>query len=197
MRKKIFIAFITSMTLIMTASVIVLAGLQTNTRLPINSDPEKIKVFYRSQSEAFTYTTDDSEYAEILRMYNESFKKSYLNQITTGQFLNEGIAEATDQGGFDDSAKTKGMFIEFTYANNQRLVINRDGNTRQIFISGITLELTQEKDVHTIYIHYAEDGKYNNVPEGSKEVVYPLTTVGDTRELYVYLRGLIDEKESV
>lgn len=197
MRKKIFIALITSMTLIITASLIILAALQTNTRLPISADPEKIKIFYRSQSETFTYTKDDEEYAEIVRMYNDSFKKSYLNQITTGQFLNEGIAEATDQKGFDDTAKLKGLFIEFTYSNNQRLVINRDGNTRQIFISGITLELTQEKDVHAIYIHYAEDGKYNNVPEGSKDVVYPLTTVGDTRELYIYLRGLIDEKEDV
>lgn len=196
MKNKIFTAIIISMTLIMSASLIVFAGLQTNTKLPIKEDPTKITVYYRSQNETLSYSTSDSEYVEILKLYNDSFKKSYLNQITTSQFLGKGISEATDQAGWDDQSKTKGLYIEFSYEKNQRLVISRNGNTRQIFISSIILELTQDKNVHKIYIHYAQDGKYNNKEASGGEDIYPLTTEGDTRELYIYLRGLIDEKKN-
>ncbi len=195
MKNKIYLWLITSMTLIMSVSLIVFASLQTNSKLPINVDPEKINVYYRSQSETLTYTESDSEYVEILKMYNNAFKKSYLSQITTNQFLGEGIDEATSQSGWDDQDKIKGLYLEFKYENNQRLVITRDGNTRQVFISSIIFELTQEKEVHKIYIHYAQDGKYNNKEASDGVMVYPLTTEGDTKELYVYLRGLINEKK--
>lgn len=197
MKNKFFIALIISMTLIMTSSLIVLAVLQTNTQLPISTNPETIKVYYKSQTEVLTYTNEESEYSEIIKLYNDSFKKSYLKQITTNQFLGDGVAEAVDQKPWDNQNKIKGLFVEFTYSTNQRLVINRNGNTRQVFISSIIFELTQEKEVHKIYLHYAEEGKYNNKKESSdEEDVYPLQTEGDTRELYIYLRGLIDEKKN-
>lgn len=197
MKNKFFIALIISMTLIMTSSLIVLAALQTNTQLPISTNPETIKVYYKSQTEVLTYTNEESEYSEIIKLYNDSFKKSYLKQITTNQFLGDGVAEAVDQKPWDNQNKIKGLFVEFTYSTNQRLVINRNGNTRQVFISSIIFELTQEKEVHKIYLHYAEEGKYNNKKDSSdEEDVYPLQTEGDTRELYIYLRGLIDEKKN-
>lgn len=195
MRNKFFTIFITAMTLIMVTSLILFAGLQTNSKLPITAEPATIRVFYKSQTDTLNYTDADVEYVEIVRLYNDSFKKSYLKQITTGQFLSEGIAEAVDQDAWDDKNKLKGLFVEFIYEQNQRLVINRDGNTRQVFISNIIFELTQEKEVHKIYIHYAENGKFNNT-EKVTDKVYPLTTEGDTRELYIYLRGLIDEKKN-
>ena len=173
-----------------------LAALQTNTQLPISTNPETIKVYYKSQTEVLTYTNEESEYSEIIKLYNDSFKKSYLKQITTNQFLGDGVAEAVDQKPWDNQNKIKGLFVEFTYSTNQRLVINRNGNTRQVFISSIIFELTQEKEVHKIYLHYAEEGKYNNKKDSSDEDVYPLQTEGDTRELYIYLRGLIDEKKN-
>ena len=196
MKNKFFIALIISMTLIMTSSLIVLAALQTNTQLPISTNPETIKVYYKSQTEVLTYTNEESEYSEIIKLYNDSFKKSYLKQITTNQFLGDGVAEAVDQKPWDNQNKIKGLFVEFTYSTNPRLVINRNGNTRQVFISSIIFELTQEKEVHKIYLHYAEEGKYNNKKDSSDEDVYPLQTEGDTRELYIYLRGLIDEKKN-
>jgi hypothetical protein len=195
MKNKIYLWLIVSMTLIMSVSLVIFASLQTNSKLPINVDPEKINVYYRSQSETLSYTESDSEYVEILKMYNNAFKKSYLNQITTNQFLGEGIDEATSQSGWDDQDKVKGLYLEFKYEKNQRLVISRNGNTRQVFISSIIFELTQEKEVHKIYIHYAQDGKYNNKEASDGVEVYPLTTEGDTKELYVYLRGLINEKK--
>lgn len=196
MKNKIFTILIISMTAIMSASLIVFAALQTNSRLQITDNPEKINVYYKSQTASLTYTNIDNEYNEIMKQYNDSFKKSYLKQITTGLYLSEGTAEAIDQEGWDDTKKAKGLFLEFTYKNNQRLVVYRDGHSRQIYISGIIFELSQKNEVHKIYIHYAQDGKYNNKENAGDEILYPLTVEGDTRELYIYLRGIIDEKKN-
>lgn len=176
-------------------AIITLGCLQSNSKLDFEN-PRTIELYYSSQVKKKTISSTDPEYAVIIKHYNQSFKKSYLNQILSEDYIGEYLEEDTTAKEWSPYNFDEGLFIKFTFEKNQKLILTRNGATRQLFIDGIIMQLSQKDKVQKTYIYYSVGESYNNDPTktGDSEIFYPLVVSANTSKLYNYVEGMQNEE---
>ena len=197
MKNKIIVSLICGMAVIVVVSLICFASRSTSSSLHFDS-PQSIKIYYNSQTAKKTLEDGTDDYKAFMVAYNETFKKSNLEEIAENDYINPNLTENLEASEWSEYNKDNGLFVELNFAKAQKLILWRGGNSRVVFIKSIIFNLNETTGVKNIDIYYAieSDGKISYINNGDKkaegyEIYYPLLVQGDTTKLYNLVRGLV------
>ena len=182
---------------ILVVGIITFAILQTSTK-PSLPNPDTIKIYNKSQSATKTITASNDEYAEILKIYNLMFEKTYLEQLADDNILEGTISEDLSAPLWEETNKVNGMYLEFEFSLAKKFIIYRNGSSRRVDIKKLIVPISKEDEVLKTYIYYTvEETTSSNSStdkdkkEEPKEPCYPLVVEANTYNMYTYLKSII------
>ena len=192
MKNKIILPIICGMAVIVIVSLICFACRTTSSALNFDT-PETIKIYFNSQSAKQTIEDGTDNFDEFMRVYNDTFKKSNLEEIAEDNYINPNLSENLEAPEWSSYNLDNGLYVELNFAKAQKLIIWRDGNSRVVYINSLIFNLNEVSGVKDIDIYYSIDNKYINETEKTEdsEIYYPLSVQGDTTKLYNFVRGLV------
>lgn len=185
MKKKIVLLVGIVMVLAMITTILTLAFMQSNYGLKL-ANPTTINVYSNSTTATKTYTNQDKEYSEIIKLYNEMTEKTMLEQLFNREFLSHIPAEDTTEQAWYDPKKANGIYVEFIYSTPQKLIVSRDGDSRRLDIKALIFKVSSENNFQKTLIYYRTEDTYKTV-DVDDETIYPLAIEANTRPLFRYI----------
>ena len=177
---------------ILLISVVVLSILQSSTK-PNLPTPDSIKIYLNSSSAEKTFNKGTTEYNEIIKLYNDSFEKSFLEQLADNDVIERAISENTAAAPWSDSNTRTGVYYEFVFDSPKKYVIYRNGHSRRVDMKSIIFQVSKEDTFKTTNVFYQVEkpsGSSSSSSNNEKETNYPLLTEANTSKLYNYAISL-------
>lgn len=193
MRTKVLMISGIVISVLFVAFIVTLSCIHSTTQF-ILTDPNSISIYNFNQNETKKLTSSSKEYAAFMEKYKNSFSGSYLEQVFNNDYYNTNIEEDLNASEWSDYNKKNGLFVEFKFEKAQKLIIWRDGSSRQIFIDAFIFKVEESNKINKISVYYSQGGSYNNNFEktGDGEIFYPIICYGNTSELYEYIMSIIN-----
>ncbi len=182
--KKAYLIVSLVMVGILLISTMVLAFIPKNFQLETTENPDYIDVYYKGVNIG-SYRDGDSEYENILDLYNDSFKTGYLTAMFDGL---SGVKPITKDGynSFDlyDSAK---IYILFNYNSNPQSYDKTEENIYDNEYTNLILEVSDEKGFNMITTIHMDEFRPDS---SSNSAYYETVTYANQSNLYDYLAEL-------
>lgn len=161
----------------------------TSDGLPAGS-PKSINVYYASTSET-TYEKGTENYNKILKGYTQMTRFSLFNQVASGFHINEKTnQDLSGNSSWSETNKlSSGWFsVEFIYDENQKVVVEVDGNTRVITFRSLIflIDNSDERQDLKIYFSTLDTRVYNT----SESKAYPFIVQAKTADFYNTLQEI-------
>ena len=189
-KHKIPLILSISLASILLLSIIVLSILQTNTK-PELPNPSEIKIYIQSTSAKTTYAKGTDEYNEILKIYNEMFEQTYLNQLSNNDILEPHLKEDEFAPLWNDINKETGLYVEFVFDSPKKFIVHRGNNARRVDVSSIIFQLSKTDSIEPLYVYYIEkqesSNNQNNSTAADEEINYPIVAQANTHKLYKFI----------
>lgn len=176
MKKKIGLGISFGLLLLISIMVVVMVSVSVNYK-PVFASPDSITIRNKGNKEVFyTEAVNKEIYDETMKLFNQSFSRSYLSAILSGQTGNN--ADVTQTKNIQVFSDYK---VTFGFTEEQTLKINNVAKEQKY--NKIIFEVKNSGTFFQLNLYFQQ--------AANSSFYYALTTYANQTELYKYIETLV------